>query len=60
MSVVTASSKREQRITVRTLVRHKRRGERFAMLTAYDFAFARIFDSASASAQESHREQDCV
>jgi 3-methyl-2-oxobutanoate hydroxymethyltransferase len=42
---VVASS-REQRITVRTLAARKRRGETIAMLTAYDFAFARIFDAA--------------
>jgi 3-methyl-2-oxobutanoate hydroxymethyltransferase len=46
MSVVTASAAREQRVTVRSLARRKCRGERFAMLTAYDFAFARIFDAA--------------
>ena len=41
-----ASASREHRVTVRTLAARKRRGERIAMLTAYDFAFARIFDSA--------------
>ena len=46
MSVVSVRSSREQRITIRSLARRKRRGERFAMLTAYDFAFARIFDDA--------------
>jgi 3-methyl-2-oxobutanoate hydroxymethyltransferase len=40
------SSSREHRITVRTLAARKRRGERITMLTAYDFAFARIFDAA--------------
>jgi 3-methyl-2-oxobutanoate hydroxymethyltransferase len=42
---VVASS-REHRVTVRTLAARKRRGERIAMLTAYDFAFARIFDAS--------------
>ena len=46
MSTVTAASHREQRVTARTLVARKQRGERFSMLTAYDFAFARIFDAA--------------
>ena len=43
---VTVASSREHRVTVRTLAARKRRGERVAMLTAYDFAFARIFDAA--------------
>jgi len=46
MSTVTAASHREQRVTVRTLLVRKQRAERFSMLTAYDFAFARIFDAA--------------
>ena len=46
MSTVTASSKREHRITVRSLAARKRRGEPITMLTAYDFTFARIFDVA--------------
>ena len=46
MSTVTAASHREQRVTARTLLTRKQRGERFSMLTAYDFAFARIFDAA--------------
>ena len=46
MSTVTASSKREHRVTARSLARCKRRGEPFSMLTAYDFAFSRIFDQA--------------
>jgi len=37
---------REHRVTVRTLAHRKRRGERISMLTAYDFAFASIFDGA--------------
>jgi 3-methyl-2-oxobutanoate hydroxymethyltransferase len=45
MSTVTASH-REQRVTARTLLGRKQRRERFSMLTAYDFAFARIFDAA--------------
>jgi 3-methyl-2-oxobutanoate hydroxymethyltransferase len=46
MSTVTASSQREHRVTARSLARRKRRAEPFTMLTAYDFAFARIFDQA--------------
>lgn len=46
MSTVTASSQREHRVTTRSLVARKRRGETFSMLTAYDVTFARIFDQA--------------
>jgi len=46
MSTLSVASAREHRVTVRTLAARKRRGERIAMLTAYDFAFARIFDAA--------------
>jgi 3-methyl-2-oxobutanoate hydroxymethyltransferase len=46
MSTVTASSTREHRITVRSLANRKRKGEPITMLTAYDFTFARIFDTA--------------
>lgn len=46
MSTVTASARKEHRITVRSLAARKRRGEPITMLTAYDFTFARIFDSA--------------
>lgn len=46
MSTVTAASHREQRVTARTLLARRQRHERFSMLTAYDFAFARIFDAA--------------
>ncbi len=46
MSTVTASARREHRITVRSLAQRKCKGEPFTMLTAYDFTFARIFDSA--------------
>jgi 3-methyl-2-oxobutanoate hydroxymethyltransferase len=45
-TVTTASARREHRVTVRSLADRKRRGERTTMLTAYDFAFARIFDAA--------------
>ena len=45
-SITTASAKREHRVTARSLQRRKGRGEPFSMLTAYDFAFARIFDQA--------------
>ena len=46
MSTVTQSSTREHRVTVHTLARAKREGRPFSMLTAYDHAFARIFDAA--------------
>ena len=46
MSTVTLKSAREHRVTVPSLVRRKQRGEPIAMLTAYDFTFARIFDTA--------------
>jgi len=36
----------EARVTVPALARKKLRGEKIAMLTAYDFPFARIFDQA--------------
>jgi 3-methyl-2-oxobutanoate hydroxymethyltransferase len=46
MSTVTLESSREHRITVPSLARRKQRGETLSMLTAYDFTFARIFDTA--------------
>ncbi len=46
MSTVTASSVREHRVTARSLAVRKRKGERISMLTAYDFTFAQIFDTA--------------
>jgi len=46
MSTVTAKAAREHRITIPSLVARKKRAERIAMLTAYDFTFASIFDSA--------------
>jgi 3-methyl-2-oxobutanoate hydroxymethyltransferase len=46
VSTVTAESSREHRVTVPSLRARKRRGERIAMLTAYDFAFASLFDQA--------------
>jgi len=46
MSAVTLKSAREHRVTVPALLRRKRAGEPISMLTAYDFTFARIFDSA--------------
>jgi 3-methyl-2-oxobutanoate hydroxymethyltransferase len=46
MSTVTAESTREHRVTLPSLHRRKRRGERIAMLTAYDYTFAQIFDAA--------------
>ena len=47
MSTVTVSSSaREHRFTVRSVACAKRKGEKLTMLTAYDFTFARIFDTA--------------
>jgi 3-methyl-2-oxobutanoate hydroxymethyltransferase len=46
MSTVVLKSSREHRVTVPSLARRKRRGEKIAMLTAYDFTFAKIFDAA--------------
>jgi 3-methyl-2-oxobutanoate hydroxymethyltransferase len=46
MSTTTAAAQREHRTTARSLAAKKRRGERIAMLTAYDYTFARIFDAA--------------
>ena len=46
MSTVTIESAREHRVTVPTLASRKRRGQKISMLTAYDFTFARIFDTA--------------
>jgi 3-methyl-2-oxobutanoate hydroxymethyltransferase len=46
VSTVTAKAAREHRITIPSLVARKKRAERIAMLTAYDFTFASIFDSA--------------
>ena len=46
MSTVTLKSAREHRVTAPSLARRKSRGEPIAMLTAYDFTFARIFDVA--------------
>lgn len=46
MSTVTAESVREHRVTLPTLRRRKRKGEKITMLTAYDFTFAQIFDAA--------------
>ena len=46
MSTVSQETAREHRVTAPSLARRKRRGEPISMLTAYDFAFARIFDAA--------------
>ena len=45
MSTVTLKAAREHRVTVPSLQKRKGR-EPIAMLTAYDFTFARIFDAA--------------
>jgi len=47
MSTITAKTAREHRITIPSLAKRKKRGERIAMLTAYDFTFATIFDAAA-------------
>jgi 3-methyl-2-oxobutanoate hydroxymethyltransferase len=46
MSTVTIESAREHRVTIPSLARRKRHGQKISMLTAYDFTFARIFDTA--------------
>lgn len=46
MSTVSLNATREHRVTVPSLARRKCRGEKIAMLTAYDFTFAQIFDGA--------------
>ena len=46
MSTVSAAAAREHRVTVPALRARKLRGPRIAMLTAYDCAFATIFDAA--------------
>ena len=46
MSTITAEASREHRVTVPSLRARKRRAERISMLTAYDFAFASLFDQA--------------
>ena len=46
MSTITLKSAREHRVTAPSLARRKRRDEPISMLTAYDFTFARIFDTA--------------
>ena len=38
--------KEVKKITTNTLQRMKSNGEKIAMITAYDFSFAKIFDSA--------------
>ena len=43
---MSEASRPEARVTVPALARKKLRGEKIAMLTAYDFPFARIFDEA--------------
>jgi 3-methyl-2-oxobutanoate hydroxymethyltransferase len=43
---MSEASRPEARVTVPALARKKQRGEKIAMLTAYDFPFARIFDQA--------------
>jgi len=46
MSAITLKSVRGQRVTVPSLLRRKQQAEPISMLTAYDFTFARIFDTA--------------
>ena len=47
MSTTTRKAAREHRVTVPSLAARKRRGEKLAMLNAYDFTFAQIFDAAN-------------
>ena len=42
----TASTERRQKITTRTYLRKKQRGEIITMLTAYDYPTARAIDQA--------------
>ena len=44
MSTNTEDNKRK--VTTRRLIEMKRRGEKIAMLTAYDYTMARILDQA--------------
>ncbi|HEY5657121.1 MAG TPA: 3-methyl-2-oxobutanoate hydroxymethyltransferase [Myxococcota bacterium] len=46
MSAISLKSARERRVTVPSLLSRKPGGPPISMLTAYDFAFARIFDTA--------------
>ncbi len=46
MSTITAETAREHRVTIPSLLRRKHRGEKITMLTAYDFTFSHIFDTA--------------
>jgi len=46
MSTVTRKAAREHRVTIPSLARRKRAGNKISMLTAYDFTFASIFDAA--------------
>jgi 3-methyl-2-oxobutanoate hydroxymethyltransferase len=46
MSTVSTATAREHRVTIPSLGTRKQQGERIAMLTAYDHAFARVFDAA--------------
>jgi len=39
-------NKEVRRITTNTIQKMKNNGEKISMITAYDFSFARIFDSA--------------
>lgn len=53
MSTETASNKedaRKRKITTARLIEMKARGEKIAMLTAYDYSFARILDEAGVDA----------
>src|ERR687883_1670002 len=43
---MSAATKEVKKVTTNTLQRMKASGERISMLTAYDFSFARIIDSA--------------
>src|SRR5678810_1482529 len=43
---MSAAAKEVKKVTTNTLLKMKAAGEKISMLTAYDFSFARIIDSA--------------
>ena len=46
VTVMSTAKKEYKRITTKTLVDMKKKGEKISMLTAYDFTMAKIVDSA--------------
>ena len=43
---MSAAAKEVKKVTTNTLLKMKANGEKISMLTAYDFSFAKIIDSA--------------